>query len=296
MNSLSTPPEVDESYHAIVPLAIGDYRVFRRLAQGASTETMIVHNAAVTVSGVAKRLLPRLRRDATARDQLVTEARILAALAGRGAPRLLDAGEDDEGPWLVMEELALPTLGALIADPHVDHVALVPRLARGCLEALAAIHEASDAHGPLGIVHGDVSPENVLARHGDDARFIDFGLASDRDSAASIANGNLRGTVRYVAPEVARGEPATVASDLFALGLTLLHVASLETPRPGESLAALVVQAGERPVLDYARRASAGLDAPLRDALVALVAFDARDRPRSAREARLVVEGADGSR
>ena len=277
-------------------LAIGDYRVFKRLAQGASTETMIVHNAAGTVTAVAKRLIPRLSRDATARAQLVTEARILRSLVGRGAPKLLDAGEDDEGPWLVMEELTMPTLGVVLDDAPVDRDSLfMLRLTRGCLDALSRIHEAEDAAGPLCIVHGDVSPANVMAL-GDDVRFVDFGLSSDRDTPVAAAAGTFRGTVRYVAPEVARGEPAMARSDLFSLALTLLHVASREAPRPGESLAALVVQAGERPMVDYATRASAGLDAPLRDALMAMAAFEARDRPRSAREARLVVEGPHGSR
>jgi serine/threonine protein kinase len=87
-----------------------------------------------------------------------------------------------------------------------------------------------------------------------------------------------------------------MASDLFSLGLSLLYAASGETPRPGEQLASLLVQAGEVSVLDYATRASHGLDARLRDALLGLVAFDPKGRPRSAREVQLVVQGAHGSR
>jgi serine/threonine protein kinase len=256
---------------------------------------MCVHNAAGTVTAVAKRLIRRLREDPVARAQLDVEVRVLRALEGRGAPRLLDAGEDGEGPWLVMERLAMPTLAARIREPHGDHDAFVSRVALGALHALRQVHDAADVTGPLGIVHGDVSPENLLVHDGDDARVIDFGLATFRDAPAPTL-GAFRGTVRYVAPEVARGEPATVLSDLFSLGLTLLHAASNEAPRPGEHLASLLVQAGEAPVADYAARASTGLDAALRDALLAMVAFDPRSRPRSAREARLVVEGAHGSR
>ena len=232
-----------------------------------------------------------MRDDVVARAQLEVEARVLGALAGRGAPRLIDMGEDGDGPWLVMEHVAMPTLAAWTAGAGELAVA-----AGALLGALADVHEAADERGPLGVVHGDVSPENVLvARDGSAARFVDFGLASFRDAPAS-SGGAFRGSVRYAAPEVARGEAVTTACDLFSLGLSLLHAASGETPRPGEQLAALLLQAGDAPVLDYATRASRGLHASLRDALLALVAFDPKARPRSAREAQLVVQGAHGSR
>ena len=79
--------------------------------------------------------------------------------------------------------------------------------------------------GALAVVHGDLSPANLLVDDEARVHVIDLGLASFRDAAAPTM-GLLRGTVRYVAPEVARGEPATVQSDLFSLALTLLYAAS----------------------------------------------------------------------
>jgi serine/threonine protein kinase len=282
MKSLSSdPPEAVQAYHATVSLAIGGYLISRRLARGASTESTVVDNAAHTVRGVAKRLVPRLRTDALARAQLDVEGRVLRALAGRGAPGWLAAGEDEEGPWLVMEYVEAKTLGEWMTPPR--DAGFVTPVARGALGALAMVHEAGDGEGPLCVVHGDVSPANLLV--GDAARVhvIDFGLASFRDAPAPTT-GLVRGTVRYIAPEVARGEPATVQSDLFSLALTLLHASSGETPRPGDAFAALVVQAGELSVTDYATRASRGLLPGLRDALLAAADFDAARRPRSARD------------
>jgi serine/threonine protein kinase len=257
-----------------VTLAIGDYRVIELLGQGASTHTVRVEDAAGTVMGVGKRLVPRLRDDPAARSQLDAEARVLEALAGRGAPRLIARGEDEQGPWLVMEHLAMPTLAARSSPPHDDRAALVARVAGCAFGALAAIHEAADARGPLAVVHGDISPENLLVdgRAGD-ARLIDFGLAHFRDMPPRPA-ASLRGTARYLAPEVARGEHATALSDLFSLGLTLLHAASGEPPRPGDELAWVLVQAGEEPVTAYAERAARDLPPRLRGALLAAVAFE----------------------
>jgi serine/threonine protein kinase len=268
---------------------LGGRAVVERLARGTASETLLVRDAAGV--GVAKRLNTRMRDDVVARAQLEVEGRVLGALAGRGAPRLIDAGEDSDGPWLVMEHVAMPTLAAWTGG--AGELALA---ADALLGALADVHEAGDDRGALEVVHGDVSPENVLvASDGSVARLIDFGLASFRDAPAP-SGGAFRGSVRYVAPEAARGEAATSSSDLFSLGLSLLHAASGETPRPGELLAALLVQAGDVPVLEYATRASRGLHATVRDALLALVAFDPKARPRSAREVQLVVQGAHGSR
>lgn len=186
-----------------------------------------------------------------------------------------------------------------LADARVPIIAVADRaafarlIARPALHALARVHGAADAAGPLSVVHGDLSPDNLLV--GDsppDARLIDFGLARFRDTrtgAASFApedaGGALRGTPRYVAPEVARGAPATVGSDLFALGLTLLHAASGEPPRSSASLPALVLEAGDESVLPYAERASGALPSRLREVLLAMVAFEPELRPASAREA-----------
>ena len=244
----------------------------------------MVENAAGTVLGVGKRLVPRLRDDPAARAQLETEARVLDALSGRGSPRLLAAGEDEQGPWLVMEYLAMPAL-ATRSGSRADRAAFVARAAGCAFRALVAVHEAADARGPLSVVHCDISPQNLLVDdEATSARFVDFGLAHFRDAPPTPAV-SIRGTARYLAPEVARGEHATARSDSFSLGLTLLYAASGEPPRPGDHLGRLIVQAGEEPVTAYAERAARDLPPFLRSALLATVAFEPEGRPASAREA-----------
>jgi serine/threonine protein kinase len=261
---------------ARVPLPFGSYRVVRALSQGPGAEVFEVHDG--TTTAIGKRLVSRLRSEMGARTQLATEIRVLELLGGIGAPKLLASGTDGEGPWLVMEAL-----------PHVSLAAsrfgaeLCVSIATGALASLALIHEASDEEGPLEIVHGDVSPDNLLLSP-PDARFIDFGLATFRD-APVLPAGAFRGTPRFVAPEVARGDIASQASDLFSVGLTLLFAASGEPPRTADTFPALLMEAGETSVLPYAERVSAPLPSVLQDVLIALVAEDPSHRPRSAREA-----------
>jgi serine/threonine-protein kinase len=268
----------------VLPGHVGDFRVVALLAQGVAGHTLLVERDGRT--HVAKRLVPRVRRDDDARSRLETEANILEALAGRGAPRLVARGEDASGPWFVMESIALPSLASLAPpDDGRARPGLVDIIASPSFEALAAVHGAADARGPLAIVHGDVSPSNLLVGESPpEARLVDFGLATWRDSPPPPP-GPARGTAATLAPEVARGEPASVVSDLFSLGLTLAQVASGSTLRRGRSLPALLLEAGESSVLALAERACAGLAPAVRRALLATLAFEPTDRPPSARAA-----------
>jgi eukaryotic-like serine/threonine-protein kinase len=236
--------------------------VVRVTRTGAFTKTSVVESRSTGARAIEKRLVTRLLGDAEARGWLLEEAKILGLLAGRGAPRLLAEGEDREGPWLLMEHGEMPSLAERMrswSPDDGDRAAFVDRAVPVVFAALAEVHAAEDASGPLGVVHGDLSPDNLLVS--DDAAralVIDFGLARYRDSAALVP-GAFRGTARYVAPEVARGDAASPTSDRFALAMTLLHAASGEAPRDGGSLASMIVMAGTEPALSYAERASRGL-------------------------------------
>ncbi len=279
-----------------VDLAIGGAPAVAVLGQGALTLTVLIQMR--DGLGVGKKLVPRLshasaadsaeRRVAIAR--LEREARILSALGGRGGPRLLGSGSGPGGPWLVMEHVPLPKLSARFPLPADARAALVAALALAALGCLADLHEARDDAGPLEVVHGDPSPENLLAADdGTAARLVDFGLASFRDAAREPGDheGAVAGTLLYMAPEVACGGPPTQASDLFSTALSLLHAAHPEgsPPRAGREPGAVLASAGDAPVDAYARAAAAGLPAEVGDRLVQSVAFDPRARPPSARAA-----------
>lgn len=236
-----------------------------------------------------KRLSPRERGEPEALARLRSEATLLAALGetlgGRVVPRLVEAGEDARGPFMRVERLAHPTLAEhLAAAGGPLPAAFVERAARAAFEALAALHEASDSHGPLGIVHADPSPANLaFDATGEVALLLDLDLAVWRGGAGR--DGAFRGTVAYVAPEVARGALPDVRADLFGVAATLLHAVLGEPPRRAASYAALLARAAEEPVLAPALAAELASRGAGHTALVACLAFAPEDRPRSAREA-----------
>jgi serine/threonine protein kinase len=225
---------------------------------------------------IEKRLSSRERDVAEARASMRAEADLLAALGGRVTPRVVERGDDH----FRMEKVPMPTLATRIDAGAADD-AWLGRVTRAAFTALAELHDAADARGPLAAVHADLSPANVaVSDTGERVVLLDLGLAVWRD--APRRDGAFRGTVGYVAPEVARGEPPTPRSDLFSLAATLLHAATGRAPRklgPELPLGAAIATAAEVPI-DVRALASRG---PTLAALAACLAHDPAARPASAR-------------
>lgn len=229
------------------------------------------------VLAVAKRLPRRLAAEPLAEAAHAREGDVLDALAGRGAPRLLDRGRDGYGPYLVIEIAPGRPLGALGRAGALAAAAAV-------LDALAVVHDAGDGRGPLAIVHGDPSPANVIVSDDGVARWIDFGLAGMRD-ATPARTGLARGTLRLVAPEVARGDAATAASDVFAAALSIVEALLGRPARDATTPAAAILEAAERPLPPAIVRAAA--PEPLASALARALDEEPTRRPSAAELARL---------
>jgi serine/threonine protein kinase len=239
---------------------------------------------------IEKRLSTRERGEPESAARLRGEATLLARLGGRVTPRLVEAGEDDRGPWLRTEKLAFPTLAQrlLQSGGAALDAAWIERAAQASFAALAELHDAYDAGGPLLLVHADLSPANVAVDDaGARAALLDLELACWREGVAR--DGAFRGTVAYAAPEVARGEAPTPRSDLFALAATLLHAVLGAPPRDGPSLAAMLAQAAERPVFDaphlaHVKDVAIAARGPGHAAIVRCLAHVPEARPGSARD------------
>lgn len=232
---------------------------------------------------VEKRLTSRERSVPEAIARLRSEAALLGRLSALGVtPRLLAHGEDAGGPWLRTARLRAPTLAERLAEAGGPLSPLwLERAIASTFRSLAAVHEAEDAAGPLGVVHADLSPANLaIDDAGALAFLLDFDLAWWREGPAR--DGAFRGTIAYAAPEVARGERPSPRSDLFSLAATLLHAVTGVAPRSGPSLAALLAVAGEEPLL-RAEHAQLEARGPGHAALLACLAHAPEDRPPSAR-------------
>lgn len=152
------------------------------------------------------------------------EQAILERLAGPHVPALRASGEDDAGPWLVMERVAGTSLADLVASAPLP-AEQVARIGAALATALHDIHRQD-------VVHHDLKPAHVILRPDGGAVLIDFGLAFHGglpDLAAAEADGPL-GTAAYLSPEQVRGRRGDPRSDIFSAGALLYALATGRLP------------------------------------------------------------------
>ncbi|WP_116203087.1 serine/threonine-protein kinase [Amycolatopsis circi] len=159
-----------------------------------------------------------------ARNRAMREARIAARLQHPNAISVFNVVQHEDRPWLIMEYLPSRSLAVKLREDGPLTVDEAIPFAVQLAGVLAAAHRA-------GIVHRDVKPGNVLL--GDDGTTVkvtDFGISRAVGDVTLTATGEISGTPAFLAPEVARGEEATFASDVFALGATLYMAVEGDPP------------------------------------------------------------------
>ncbi|MCB1599858.1 MAG: serine/threonine-protein kinase [Lysobacterales bacterium] len=236
--------ELAEALPAPVPATdrsgeqIGPFRLGARLGRGGMGEVY----SAQRVDGdytqmVAVKLLRRGLDSEDVLSRFLQERRILARLEHPAIARLIDGGMGADGlPWIAME---LVDGQPITRYAEAAALALAPRL-----QLLIAVCEAVDyAHRRL-IVHRDLKPSNVLVTADGSPRLLDFGIAKlldDSEDQALTSTGLRVMSPAYAAPEQLRGEPITVATDVYALGLLAyeLLTGTLPQQRGRSSVAAI---------------------------------------------------------
>lgn len=173
-----------------------------------------------------KRAHPHLLEDESAVKMLVTEARLASLVRHPNVVGVTDVEEEAGELLLVMEYVEGASLSEVNADTGPMSLGIAMRIILDACEGLDALHRAEDEDGaPLGIVHRDVSPQNVLVGVDGLARLADFGIA--RACALEGTTTVIRGKPSYMSPEYTMTARATPASDVFALGVvaweTLTH-------------------------------------------------------------------------
>lgn len=187
------------------------FELFEQLGRGGAGRVLRAHDHRLD-RPVAVKLLTDLGETALARFR--REAAVAARIQHPNVVALHDAGVDDGTPYLVMQLVEGPSLADRVAAEGPLGHEEVRQLARDLLAGLEATHRA-------GVLHRDLTPRNVLFdRHGT-ALLADFGIARGSDDPTLTAAHTVVGTRPFLAPERLRGNAATQATDLFAVGVTL---------------------------------------------------------------------------
>jgi serine/threonine-protein kinase len=234
---------------------VSRYAVFDPIAKGGMASVCfgrLMGPSGFTRTVVVKRPHPELVKDPEFAAMFLDEARIASRVAHPNVVSVIDIIEERGEILLVMEYVHGEALSFLAkAEPLRDptHVRLFMNVVAGALTGLHAAHETRAEDGkPLGIVHRDVSPENILIGVDGVPRMVDFGIAKASNQAHRTAVGFVKGKMRYLSPEQAQGHAADRRTDIWAAAVVLWELLTKQRLFSGESTLETLMQVLEKPI------------------------------------------------
>lgn len=272
---------------------LGRYRLLKLIATGGMGEVFLARQegpAGFAKTVVIKRILRHLARDQGFIDLFLNEARLAALLQHPHIVQVFGLEQEDGAWFIAMEHVHGRSLRDVLEAAKKKGlkvpVRLAARLASQALQGLHFAHELTDARGrPLGILHRDVSPENLLVSFSGTLKLVDFGIAKAvRAEEAKV--GRPKGKLAYMAPEATvAGGTVDRRADVFAVGVVLYEALTLQLP-PNTPRTVAEAQAPREPYV-----AEPNLPGPLNQVLARAMAEDPARRFADAQEMSEALEG-----
>lgn len=219
---------------------IPGYKLLKRLGRGSMGVVYRAHQRSLDREVAIKILFPELSRDPSFVERFLREARTVAKLSHPNIVAGYDAGEAGGYHYFVMEYLDGPTVAEVVKRGGPLSEARATRVTQQVALALAHAYDHS-------LVHKDVKPDNILLAGGA-AKLCDLGLVGE--VGQTRPDGTIVGTPHYMPPEMIRGDPADIRSDLYALGATLFYMLTGRPPFEGVTSAAILAKHMREPAPD----------------------------------------------
>jgi eukaryotic-like serine/threonine-protein kinase len=212
------------------------YQVLARLATGGMAEIFLARSAGVAAVQrhvVLKRVLRERASDANFIRMFLDEARLAAQLQHPNIAQVYDVGKLGDSFFFTMEYVHGETVRAMLQQAHERRrsppLGCVLAIAAGAAAGLAHAHTRIGVEGrPLGIVHRDISPSNLMVAYDGSVKVVDFGVAKAADRITETHSGAVKGKISYLSPEQARGQRVDQRSDLFSLGIVMWEMLTVE--------------------------------------------------------------------
>ncbi|MBL8946529.1 MAG: protein kinase [Myxococcales bacterium] len=229
---------------------LGKFTIVEQIGEGGMARIFLARSRGIggfEKLVVLKQVLPRLAGDAEFVERFLQEARLSASLDHPNIAAVHEVGDDPAGTYFAMEYVRGRDLYKILRRAKAagrvlgfdEIIAIVTALCAGLHHA--HMHVGADGR-PLGIVHRDVSPSNVLVSFEGAVKLADFGVAKVRSANVETEAGTLRGKIAYMSPEQCRGEALDRRSDVFAVGVLLWEMLTGARMRTGDSEIALMRQ------------------------------------------------------
>jgi hypothetical protein len=208
-------------------LPFGQYRLTSLLGRGGMAEVwrgLLLGPDGRATELAVKRILPHLCDELPVVEMFLSEARIAMRLLHANLVRTYNVGLVKGQPYIAMELLDGADLGKLARDPAGLPIGFVLAVVRDVCGALAYVHSLGDDHGrPLGLIHRDITPSNVMVQRDGTVKLLDFGIAKAAQAGGMPRTdiGQLKGKLGYLAPEMIHQGRYDQRADLFAVGVVL---------------------------------------------------------------------------
>jgi len=231
-------PQCDAQFAA--PGKLGQFILLRELGKGEMGATYKAYEKSLG-RYVAIKVMHRSMVDSAGVESFFSEGRALASLDHPNIVRVFSLGQEKDQPYIVMELIPGGGMEQLFAkDKPLDEVR--------ALEIMTGVARALRAASEIGLIHGDIKPENIMLNEKGRAKLVDFGIA--RFGGGKIADGDALGTPYYVAPEQVQRASLDHRADIYSLGATMYHALTGEPPFTGDSLLKVLYARIEQPVPD----------------------------------------------
>jgi len=222
--------------------SIGHYEMLQLVGVGGMAEVFRARArgpAGASRPLIIKRILPHLASDPRFIHAFVEEAKILGMLHHPNIVSVYDFGEDAGRHYLALEYLDGPSLAEIMDRRHRAKaplpIGVAAYLAREICHGLTAVHTLQQSDGtPLNVIHRDVTPSNAMTTRAGAVKLLDFGIAKIDSSVSMTRHGQIKGKAAYLAPEQIKGEAIDFRVDLFALGIVLHELVTLNHLFDGE--------------------------------------------------------------
>lgn len=278
---------------------LGRYVLERKLATGGMAEIWLARQAGpegFAKDVVIKRILRHLGDDRKFVEMFLDEARLAAQLNHPNIVNIFDLGQADEDFFIAMEFIDGWDIEKIVERAVQVQQPLNPafcaRLVADACGGLDYAHNFSTKDGQrVGLVHRDISPQNLLVSKDGVVKLVDFGVAKAATSSHKTQTGAVKGKLSYMSPEQISGARLDGRSDLFALGIVLYEMVTGQRPFGHESeLLAVTAILNETPRLPH--ELHPGTPAELESIILRALAKQPEDRFQSASEMQLALEHA----